>query len=227
MARKGSSAAIWPWVYQGGSSRRYRNEITGDTISREKYDRYYGSLFRRGATSFKSAARATPEELRLSRPARGRGARSVREDYTRLRNIRPLIGRQSRNINLPFEVYYDEDEGSLFEEAEEYRDGYESAVELVHKNPAISAVSLIVTYENTNTGKSGNYTIRRIEDKWSLATYDEFLDDLTQKAYPGDLFTRLTFHLRFFDQFTRKKVKPVIGLTLPPNYRQVKRVIGR
>lgn len=225
MARKGSSQAVWPWVSLGGTSRRYRNVITGDEISRERYDRYYGSLFKRGAKSFKQAAQTTPPELREARPARGRGSFRSRTERGRIKSIRPLVGRQSRNVVIPFDVYYDEDEGLLYEEAEDYRDEYEEAILAIHANPAVRAASIIVTVQPAN-GPERNNTVLRIEQKNSLAGYDEFLDTLAEKAYPGDHYTAVTFHLRFHEQFTRKKRKPIIGLTLPPGFRQ-RKIVGR
>lgn len=232
MARLGSSSAEYPWVYLGGSSRRYKNVLTGETISREKYDRYYGSLFRRGAKSFHEAAKREEEEVRLSRPARGRGSSRRRYGSENVSGVRPLLGKQSRNVVLPFDVYYDgetdeeDDDGEggdrtqFYEDAENYRDDYNDAVQRAHANPAIFAVSLVVTYENPRTGKAGNYTIRRIEEKHSLATYDEFLEDLASKAYPGDHFTALTFHIRFFDWATKSKPKSAKGLKVPKGFRK-------
>jgi len=225
MARLGQHGATYPYVPLGGTSRRYKNVITGETISREKYDRYFGSLFKRGAKSFHEAAAKEEEEVRLARPAKGRGSARRRYGASNISGVRPLIGRQSRNVVLPFDVYYDgeggededdyDDEGgrtAFYEDAENYRGEYNDAVERVRANSAIHSVSLVVEYENPRTGRSGSYTIRRIERKGSLATYDEFLEDLATKAYPGDHFTALAFHLRFYDWATKEKSKPAKAL---------------
>jgi len=74
------------WVPVGGSSRRYINRRTGQTISRRQYDRRYGTLRRQGFTSYEAKAKAAktnaPEQA-ATRPARGRRAvhvvRSVEE----------------------------------------------------------------------------------------------------------------------------------------------------
>jgi len=67
------------WVPLGGSSRRYRNRLTGETISRRQYDKLYGTLRRQGYSSYEAKAKAAkqqqPERAAL-RPARGR--RSIR-----------------------------------------------------------------------------------------------------------------------------------------------------
>lgn len=237
MARLGQHGAEYPWVPLGGSSRRYKNVLTGDTISREKYDRYYGSLFKRGATSFHRAAEAEEEETRLSRPARGRGSARRRYGTQNINDLRPLIGRQSRNIVIPVDIYYDgdgeddedEDGGdrtAFYDQAEEYRSEYEDAVSRTQANKAIFSASIIVNYENPRTGKSGSYTILRIEEKHSLSSYDEFIDTIASKAYPGDHFTAIVFHFRFHDQFTTPKkrkagLKTSKGLKAPKGFKKV------
>jgi len=65
------------WQPLGGSSRRYRNRITGEIISRRQYDRRFGNLARQGFISYESkakAAKSTAPDQSAMRPARGRRA---------------------------------------------------------------------------------------------------------------------------------------------------------
>jgi len=69
--------AQYPWVPLGGSSRQYRNAITGDVISRRQYDKLYGALSRQGFTSYEAKAKAAKQQSPIQaamRPARGRRA---------------------------------------------------------------------------------------------------------------------------------------------------------
>jgi len=74
------------WVPVGGSSRRYRNRRTGETISRRLYDKRFGNLRRQGFGSYEAKAKAAKQQAPVRaamRPARGRRAvyvvRSVEE----------------------------------------------------------------------------------------------------------------------------------------------------
>jgi hypothetical protein len=65
------------WQPLGGSSRRYRNRLTGEVISRRQYDKRVGNLGRQGFTSYEAKAKAAksnaPDRVAM-RPARGRRA---------------------------------------------------------------------------------------------------------------------------------------------------------
>jgi len=65
------------WVPLGGSSRRYRNRLTGEIISRRQYDKRYGTLSRQGYSSYEAKAKAAKSNEPVQaakRPARGRRA---------------------------------------------------------------------------------------------------------------------------------------------------------
>jgi len=65
------------WQPLGGSSRRYRNRLTGEVISRRQYDKTVGNLGRQGFTSYEAkakAAKSNAPERAAMRPARGRRA---------------------------------------------------------------------------------------------------------------------------------------------------------
>jgi len=69
--------AQYLWEPLGGSSRRYRNKITGQVISRRQYDKLYGTLGRQGFTSYEAKAKAAKQQAPVQsalRPARGRRA---------------------------------------------------------------------------------------------------------------------------------------------------------
>lgn len=57
------------WVPLGGKSRRYRNEQTGETISRRQYDERYGRLKRQGYRSNEAQRAARIARSRLLVPA--------------------------------------------------------------------------------------------------------------------------------------------------------------
>lgn len=212
--------AVYPWVALGGSSRRYLNPNTGETISRERYDALYGSLFRRGEKSFKRATAKVPQELRLSRPARGRGSSARSHGSDKISGLKPLAGKQSRNVNIEYSVYYTGDQAQLIEDSEEYRGNFDDAVKRVKGNSRIAAVSMIIVYQNQDNGHSGFYTIRRIEDKNTLGSYDEFINDLSERVYAGDELGPITFHCRFFDWATRKKNTGIKALKIPKGFKK-------
>jgi len=78
----------------GGSSRNFRNKLTGEEISRRQYDRYKGNLAKKGATSYEAARKRSTDEERLARPARGRGSMNANERTARTAG--PTEGHGSR-----------------------------------------------------------------------------------------------------------------------------------
>jgi len=65
------------WEPLGGSSRRYRNTLTGEIISRRQYDKRFGNLARQGYASYEAKAKAAKSSTPVQaarRPARGRRA---------------------------------------------------------------------------------------------------------------------------------------------------------
>jgi len=65
------------WLPLGGSSRQYRNRLTGEVISRRQYDRRFGNLSRQGFGSYEAkakAAKSSAPDRAAMRPARGRRA---------------------------------------------------------------------------------------------------------------------------------------------------------
>lgn len=219
MARK--RTAVSPWISLGGSSRRYLNPVTGETISRERYEREHGSLKARGAVSFKRATAAVPEDLRRSRPARGRGSQGRRMGEGAIQGLRPLTGRISRDVDVAFYAFYEGDVSVFMDEAEQYREEFDTAKVYIEANRAFESVNLSVKYENRVRGTSGFYTIIRNEHvpSFLLYNYNDVVELIAEKAYPGDEVGPITLHFVFLKQYWRQKKKRVRGVKIPKGYR--------
>ena len=201
MARK--PTVIDPWVYLGGTSRRYWNPQTGAFLSREGYEKTYGRLKRLGFASFKKATAAVPLEIRASRPARGRGGVSRLEGAKAFSGLRPLKGRVSRKVRLPFMAsYVEEDEKVFYEEAEGYRDVYEDAIKRIQNNTKIFALGIGATKHTM--GMNFDFVFIPLTATEAAPSFDEMLEALLLRLYDGDLVVSLFIYVRFYDKFVPK-----------------------
>jgi len=60
------------WQPLGGTSRRFQNEKTGETISRRQYDERFGKLKKQGFSTYEAKAKANKKPEQILKPARGR-----------------------------------------------------------------------------------------------------------------------------------------------------------
>jgi hypothetical protein len=206
------------WRSLGGSSRRYENLATGQTISREAYDRVYGSLAKRGGLGFKAAAKLTPEPVRQSRPARGRTVKQERVDEAtaKLRTLKPLKGKQSRVIQykLTSDVVYMGDDGDFRDDWEDNRDLFDEAITEISRNKKLIGVSVGVVaqneldteYKKRSHDADGNaiWTVTKSYAAKYPMTFEHFLDRLEAQATVGDEFTDMFFTVVFDDDFVPK-----------------------
>jgi len=189
-----SRAKVEPgWQYLGGTSRRYRNLATGETISREKYERLFGNLKKKGAKSFKDASLRNPLEERLSRPARNRKGRTRRYGVDAFRGLRPLADRQGRDVEIPFSVYVDEN-GHTNGEEEVYRNVYNTAIDNIRRNSYINAIQIKLAY---NTGfRDGFITVMPLTRVDSVLDYDEVIEKLKMSSL-GVQYTSMIIYVHF------------------------------
>lgn len=169
-----------PWINVGPkSARRKLNTQTGEELSRRQYEKKYDRLKNLGFTSFEAQAKASPKELRESRPARGRSKRTTPntniETYgKRLQPIRRkdrLTGKPrlwgNRVINFYFKDYQD-DYDLLAQKIQEFING-------LKKNKNIWAVTTKVTYatlQDDMSFKEVGFTLERGYDPSEMSSGD-------------------------------------------------------
>lgn len=100
------------WKYLGGSSRQYRNEKTGEVISRRQYDKRFGSLKKRGVTSYEKGAKLSAPEVVASRPAKGRGKANI--SLSGVSRAGPLASK--RGGTYSGRTFYDGDQPETYDE---------------------------------------------------------------------------------------------------------------
>jgi hypothetical protein len=206
---KAKSNTVPPWTYLGGTSRRYYNPITGQFLSREAYDRSYGSLKKRGFASFKHATASVAPELRKSRPARGRaGASRSRGGSTAFSGLQPLKGRQGRAVSIPFRAYYDAETGEFEDDVWDYQEGYIDAIARIRRNGKIASISMGVRLEGGPMG-ARDITIIPLTDKYSAPTFEQYLEALLESLQdlggsdmqPEEEAISMLIHVHFFPEF--------------------------
>jgi hypothetical protein len=209
---------VFPWVALGGSSRRYHNPETGETISREKYERLYGSLAKRGAKSFKEAAKRTPPEIRALRPSKAPSyARKAASGPEKFSGLRPLAGRQSRSVQIPFHAFWDGDIAAFATDAEPYRHYYVDAIKRIQSNSKIRSLQVFYSFQNFLTYQSGVRPATEGWDKYSAPTFDDVVSGIIDKLESRTnieidaLEIRVMFFREFLTQPTRRR-----GLRLQP-----------
>lgn len=185
------------WTAQGGLSRNFVNDLTGEKISRRQFDKRYGNLAKQGFTSYEAKAKATPEPLRKSRPAINRGS------DRRLRTLNPLTERQSRDVVTSFLVFYDGNGMTFMADANRYRPEYDGNIDDIVANKKIIAISLIVKIINKD-GREVNKTIQRLIAPDDAPRFGNFINDLLDDLYKGDETQQLIYHVRF-----KKELIPV------------------
>lgn len=178
------------WTAQGGLSRNFVNDLTGEKISRRQFDKRYGNLAKQGFTSYEAKAKATPEPLRKSRPAINRGSSRG------LRGLNPLTERQSRDVATSFIAFYSGDGGSFRMDTDRYKPEYDAAIDDINANRKIIAMSLIVKIVNKD-GREVNKTIQRLIAPDDAPSFGNFINDLEENLYSGDETQQLIYHVRF------------------------------
>ena len=186
------------WEAQGGTSRNFRNPLTGEVLSRRQFDKRFGILGKQGFTSYEAKAKASPPELRASRPAINRPTRRASSGF---RTLNPLTEKQSRDIPMYFSASFvgeDEDqrEVGFLDDASNYEDSYVNAVSEITKNKKIFAVSLKADIRTANSQQK-IITFVRLTSPNSLPDFEEMVDQLMQQLYDGDKVVNLIFHIRF------------------------------
>lgn len=201
---------------KGDSARRYINTETGAIISRHFYDTRYGTLKKQGFTGYHQKARATPVELRQSRPAPGR--RKSRAGS--LRHINPLAGRQTRNFDIMGDVVRTSDvalfisqfsatfRGPVFEKyAQIYSERILKNGKIqISTNKKIMGYGLAMT-KITPEGETKHTTIWHFITKDDPPEWDYVAAAAAQHTYEGDVVTGVSFRLRFHDEHVKPALK--------------------
>lgn len=171
--------AVPPWIALGGTARRYRNAETGAQLSREAYDRAFGSLKKRGAKSFKEAAKRTSPELRAARPSKAASyARKPKSGSKAFSGLKPLAGRRTRSVAIPFHAYWDGEVTRFEDDAEPYRGGYDDAVTRIQNNSRIVSLQVFFSILNSTAGVSRLVPANTAVEPGSAETFDETVADI-------------------------------------------------
>ena len=189
------------WRPLGGNSRRYVNAHTGETLSRRQFDKLSGRLA--SFPSYEAKAKASPAELRQSRPARGRRKTIATKRRMDLSRLNPLVGHRSRAIPVSFLVFRSANDLQFVEDAEGYESFYNDAVETVLKNRKVIAVQIILELLN----QDDQLIYKTIVLPYPPAELPTFADTTNRAflaAYTGDQCTNLIFRLRFADRFVKQ-----------------------
>lgn len=180
------------WIAHGGTARLFESVATGEVLPRRQWDKRYGSLARGGFISYERKAKASPAVLRQSRPAINRP--SARTDYTRLKALRPLTERRTREVSMPFYGFYDGDMSGYIDDVEQYRDAFTTAIQNIHQNLKIEATQFIITGIN----KDGNPFHLTVHSSTEIEIpFDTIVSDILEWLYKGDQTISLIFHVRF------------------------------
>lgn len=191
------------WQPVGGTSRNFINLDTGQRLPRRQFDKLSGRMGAFGSYEAKSAA--SPEPVRLSRPARGRKAQQHGPNFAR---VQPLTGKMSRYVHIPFQVFRSSDAGEFLNEAEDYRSTYNGAIQSLNRNSKISAVQIILEVSNVD-GFPKFITLYRPYKPDELAPFDELTMTAFEMTYVGDQCLRLSFQIRFYRQFVKPSKRKV------------------
>jgi hypothetical protein len=204
------------WRRVPGSARNYENIKTGEVLSRRQYEKQFGSLARRGVTSFEQGAKLTPEEVRKSRPARGRASPSI--SIKSISRARPTLDKHART----------------------FRDGdqpesYDEMLAALRRNKGIQAILAGARYVLPD-GKVYQKWFPNIVGQVIMSLPDDIIDgetayeivinedieDVDGGSSKFDYFDAFIFHTRFLESFTKKKpavVKKRVGY-VPPKPRK-------
>jgi hypothetical protein len=209
---------VAPCIALGGTARRYYNPATNVTIARERYEREYGSLAKRGAKSFKEAAKRTPPETRSLRPSKSPTySRKPVAGSKRFSGLEPLTGRKSRAVNIPFHAFWDGDIHSFIDDAEPYRAGYNDAIRRIQANSKIASLYVLYDFINHITGVSGIRPVNTAHDKASADTYDEITAQIIEHLQSRTNIEIVSLQIRvvFFERYVKQPAKKR-GLRLTP-----------
>jgi len=162
------------WQPLGGSSRRYRNRITGEIISRRQYDRRFGNLARQGFTSYEAKAKAarSADSVRAAmRPARGRKSKSVRVVRT-LEEFESAWGAVVRSKRGTGHVHVVIGDSKIWQER---------LIGRVSRPDII--VEIQMDFEGAMFDRSHNTPYFRFLSDWGIRHYDRYLK---RKGKPAD-----------------------------------------
>ena len=198
--------AVSPWIALGGTARRYHNPQTGQQLSREAYERAYGSLKKRGAKSFKEAAKRTPSEQRALRPSKAASyARKPKAGSKAFSGLKPLAGRRTRGVQIPFHAYWDGNIQHFLTDAEPYRAGYDDAIVRIQNNKRISALQVFFEIINPTAGVSRRVPANTAVEPTSAETFDETVSDILRIVAdsPRVEIVSLEIQVSFFAEYLK------------------------
>lgn len=203
---------VAPWIALGGTSRRYHNPLTGETLSREKYERTYGSLAKRGAKSFKEAAKRTAPELRETRPSKSLAySRRSRQGARTFSGMEPLAGRQTRSVTIPFHGFWIGNVAQFVSDVEPYRTYYDDAVRRIQANKRIRAMQVFAEFQNLRTLAHGRFPVNTAEavQENVVDTFDEIVSKIMERLQnsPSAEILSLEITVSFFREYLKPALK--------------------
>jgi len=187
--------AQYPWVPLGGSSRQYRNTITGEVISRRQYDKLYGTLGRQGFTSYEAKAKAAKQRAPVQaamRPARGRRALYLVRTLDEFKAAWSTVLRSKRGTT---HVYV------LFGDSPYWQEKLMGKV-----SRANIVVSIPMGFLGSTFNRSSLTPFFQFLTSWAIRHYRQFLE---RKGTPGDR-VGVWAGYDVFDKKTGAKIKEVV-----------------
>lgn len=198
MASRRSGIGSWRRI----AGRRFQNIDTGETISRRQFDKRYGILARENFPSYEAKAKATPVEIKKTRPARGRP--SIRPNP---RNLRPTGGSTARSVVMRIRLKLDDEEWVV--KLPRYRFEYEAIRKDLVANKAIFAIGVAVSGVGNPTLDTMTVltAMARVEIEDFEHFSEELIDRLARNSYTFTMLTSIIFRVRFFDRFTKPHLR--------------------
>ena len=182
----------------GGTSRNFINRDTGQIIPRRQFDKRYGALAKGGFTSYESKTDASPEDIRRARPAFNRPSQLT--SNRKLSSLNPLTEKQSRDYAVGVSGYYSGNVAEFNAEIESFRQEYTNILDNIKKNKKIIAIAVTVSGSNA-TGSPFTKTVFRLVVPKFAPDFNRFRADLLEQLYEGDVFTSISFHIRFYEKY--------------------------
>ena len=186
------------WSPQGGTSRNFINRDTGEIISRRQFDKRYGALAKGGFKSYETKAAASPEAARRARPAFNRPSQV--SSNRKLSSLNPLTEKQSRDYAVGLSGIYNGNVAEFHADIESFRREYTEILDNLRKNKKIIAIAVTVSGSNA-TGSHFTKTVFRLVVPKFAPDFNRFRADLLEQLYEGDVFTSISFHIRFYEKY--------------------------
>jgi hypothetical protein len=158
------------WLPLGGTSRRFVNTKTGETISRRQYDVKYGALKKERLSSYEQKAKKNTAQER------------AKKFETQAHNLKPLQDKKRgerfsyRHVSIPVEYMGSVDEREI--NYDKLGVQYQAMISGFKSNPNIYGVATNITYSFGGAFSTRNIsTTRRRTSLLPWGLFQEYLDE--------------------------------------------------